>query len=164
MKEENTEELVSRRLKAYEGLIENRRHYVSTIYGAEAAKKYVSLRDEKEYFGWHGHLPEDAPAALWDESNTARQRTRKHHADFYEFCDRAYALQKQLYFDRIAARKKNYQAFPIWQKQAKERGDLEEYLQKLGQRWSQPSTAGSPSGSEPKTPTTPDVCPASRAE
>ena len=164
MKDENTEELVGRRLKAYETIIENRRYYISTLYGAEAAKKYISLRDEKEYFGWHGHLPEAAPAALWDESHTARERTRKHHADFYEFCDKAYALQKQLYFDRIAERKKNYQAMPIWKQQEKDQGNLAEYLQNLGRKWSQPSTAGSPSGSEPRTPTTPGGSGASHAE
>jgi len=164
MKEENTEELVGRRLKAYEKIIENRRYQISILYGAEAAKKYTHIRDEKDYFGWHGHLPEAAPYKLWAESNTARERTKRHHADFFEFCDRAYAVQKQLYFDRIAQRKKENEALPIWQKQSKEREVFEEFLARLGQKWSQPSTAGSPSGFEARTPTTPDACPASRAE
>lgn len=128
MKDENTEELVGRRLKAYEKIIDNRKYYVRTIYGPEAAKKYVYLRDEKEYFGWHGHLPEYAPAALWDESNTARQRTRKHHADFYEFCDNQYPVQRDAYFSRIEMNRKNAQSWPEYQKQQKDRDQLAAYL------------------------------------
>jgi hypothetical protein len=143
------QELVARRLKAFDEIVDNRRFKIQQVYGAEAAEKYSSLREEREYFGWHGHLPDAAPPKLWAEARTARERVAKLHAEFFEFCEANYAVQRQMMEDKINARRRQWEASPMYEQQAPQRAAFMAYYEQIGQKWAGVTTRGNsvhPSG------------------
>lgn len=128
MKDENTEELVGRRLKAYEKIIENRRYQISIIYGLEASKRYNFLPKEKNFFLMYGHLPTNSSADSRYEAEMLQKEIDAHHAEFWNFCDNQYPVQRDAYFSRIETNRKNAESWPEYQKQQKDRDQLAAYL------------------------------------
>jgi hypothetical protein len=126
--QEKAEERLNQRNRVWNEIIESRRWKVQQIYGREAAEKYHFLTREKNFFLLYGHLPTNPSKDSYYEAQGIQAEVDSHHAEFWAFCDSQYPKERDAYFGRIEATRKAAQAWPEYQKQQKDRNQLNEYL------------------------------------
>jgi hypothetical protein len=83
---------------------------------------------EKNFFLMYGHLPSNPNKDSAYEAEGLQKEIDAHHAEFWSFCDAQYPTQRDAYFSRIEENKKNAYSWPEYQKQQKDRDQLNEYL------------------------------------
>lgn len=128
MKDEKAAFRLEGRTRVFYEVIESRRWKVQQIYGLEASKRYNFLPKEKNFFLMYGHLPTNPNADSRYEAESLQKEIDAHHAEFWNFCDNQYPVQRDAYFSRIETNRKNAQSWPEYQKQQKDRDQLAAYL------------------------------------
>ena len=128
MDQEKAEERLNQRNKVWNEIIESRRWKVQQIYGREAAEKYHFLTREKNFFLLYGHLPTNPSKESYYEAQGIQAEVDSHHAEFWAFCEANYAMQRQVWEDRINRNRENAMAQPLYQKQQRDRDELAAYI------------------------------------
>jgi hypothetical protein len=128
MEQDKAEAQLAGRTRVWNEVIEGRKWQIRQIYGQDAADRYHALPREKQYFLLHGHLPSNPNPNTVYEAEALQREVHVHDRDFWSFCEANYAMQRQVWEDRINRNRENAMAQPLYQKQQRDRDELAAYI------------------------------------